>query len=84
MERLETILRELVVSEQGLNALFTVLKSSEEYYDAAGTEELNAAIIFTTSLQVRQINLKDITNRQVKLTMKMNRIIMIKTLERGI
>ena len=53
MERLETILRELVVSEQGLNALFTVLKSSEEYYDAAGTEELNAAIIFTTSLQVR-------------------------------
>lgn len=44
MERLETILRELVVSEQGLNALFTVLKSSEEYYDAAGTEELNAVI----------------------------------------
>ena len=30
MERLETILRELVVSEQGLNALFTVLKFSEE------------------------------------------------------
>ena len=44
MERLETILRELVVSEQGLNALFTVLKSSEEYYDAAGTEELNVVI----------------------------------------
>lgn len=44
MERLETILRELVVSEQGLNALFTVLKSSEEYYDAAGTEKLNAVI----------------------------------------